>query len=196
MHKSANLVCKTDEHLKKGQLLLLVRSNFENPFELRLFCLWNGFHMSCLFQCCMWYIVNKYLKSIKWSYIFLFKLGYLGLCFGNFDVHFRDFTEQVLLDDLEVIHLVVWSLGTRRRNGLHCRLITWFLEKNEKFMNKWSEITDILIRESYEEKFWISVPVNCNIRKIFSAILDKLKYDALRIDYLMIFWFHSNNGKR
>ena len=29
------LVCKADEYLKKGQLLLLVRLKFENPFEIR-----------------------------------------------------------------------------------------------------------------------------------------------------------------
>ena len=56
--KTKSVSRKTNEHLKKGQLLLLVRSKFENPFKIGQFCLWNGFHICCIFHFLMWSILE------------------------------------------------------------------------------------------------------------------------------------------
>ena len=54
------LFCKTFEHLNWWQFLQHVHSKLEKPFEIKYFCVRNGFHISCIFPCCMLSIERFY----------------------------------------------------------------------------------------------------------------------------------------
>ena len=84
------MVCKTDEHLKKEQFLLLVRSKFENPFEIRLFCLWNIFHIYCIFHCCTWSIDEAWKIIPKYFEKAVYDKKKLVLIFGLKNLIFLD----------------------------------------------------------------------------------------------------------
>ena len=62
------------------------------------------------------------------TYIFLFQFCNLGLGFGNFTINLCNLHQKFVLYGFEVVRVIARGLGTRRRNGLHRRLVTRFLQ--------------------------------------------------------------------